>query len=282
MAGRGRGFLAAGCLVAVALLATEFSGITGTAAPGHFAEQRAPWLTPGRDVMPYEPPVGRFDAHRIVHDGTSRRWYGYAPPVRGRIPPPAIVLLHGSGRDGRAMLDMWQALADREGVVLIAPDALDSGGWSVRDDDAAFLSSVVDDARRITPFDPEQMFLFGHSAGAVYSLMLANRVDGQWRAVAVHGGAIGASQVHPARRPVPIRLYLGEEDQLFDAASARAGAHALADAGHDTTLVLIPRHTHWYYGIGPTLSDAAWAFFSSTLRTTARQDSIGAQWSPGG
>jgi predicted esterase len=50
----------------------------------------------------------------------KQSWYEYAPA--GRKPKAAVVLLHGAGRDGLSMLDMWQATADRHDLLLIAPN----------------------------------------------------------------------------------------------------------------------------------------------------------------
>ena len=48
------------------------------------------------------------------------RWWATGPDVGETV--PAILLLHGAGQDGRAMIDMWHEIATREGLVLIAPD----------------------------------------------------------------------------------------------------------------------------------------------------------------
>ena len=63
-----------------------------------------------------------FPLHAFDFAGRSRRFY--ALPAEGTAGkttlPPVILLLHGSGRDGRAMLDMWHAIAAK-GALLVAP-----------------------------------------------------------------------------------------------------------------------------------------------------------------
>ncbi|MFW2543468.1 hypothetical protein ACN2XU_12555 [Primorskyibacter sp. 2E107] len=49
----------------------------------------------------------------------DRVWYGQGPHHGGaRL---VIVLLYGSGRDGRAMLAMWKDFAKRQTLILAAP-----------------------------------------------------------------------------------------------------------------------------------------------------------------
>lgn len=50
----------------------------------------------------------------------SHSWYSYAP--RGAAPWHVVVLLHGAGRDGQSMLEMWRPTADRHGLLLVAPN----------------------------------------------------------------------------------------------------------------------------------------------------------------
>jgi hypothetical protein len=40
--------------------------------------------------------------------------------------PPLVVLLHGSGRDGKSPVEKWEPLARKEGLVIVGPDALSS------------------------------------------------------------------------------------------------------------------------------------------------------------
>ncbi len=99
-------------------------------APGDLIEVLAPELTPRLPAAPsYSPPADRFVAHELVVSGEARRWWS-RPGRAGLDRPAALVLLHGSGRDGRAMLDMWQGLVGEDAPLLIAPDSLDPAGWA--------------------------------------------------------------------------------------------------------------------------------------------------------
>lgn len=243
------------------LAAAAASLLVAPARAGEPVIRSMPWpqglRRPSATVVYRERDVGAFAA-RFEVEGRSRLAHLYGGADGG----PAVLLLHGAGRGGRSMIDMWRAAADRHGLRLIAPDSLGET-WDLSVDGPAFLTAAVGEAGRLRPFDPARLHLFGHSAGAAVALLLANRAPGPWRAVATHGGLLPARLVAPARGAPPVRMYLGTEDHLFSLADARETARALAEAGHATELVEIDGHTHWYYVIGPTLSEEAWRFFAA-------------------
>ncbi|WP_285673726.1 alpha/beta hydrolase family esterase [Paralimibaculum aggregatum] len=182
-----------------------------------------------------------------------RAWSGVASPV--------LVVLHGSDGGAAAMLDMWREIARPAGLILVAPEAF-GGSWHPRRDGPEFAHALLADLARDYAIDPKRIYLFGHDSGAGQALALANAMPGMWRAVAVHGGAVPAAQVAAAEGPLPaIALYVGTEDAVFPAPAVHRSAAALAGAGHDVMLAEIAGHTHWYFDIGPWLSDRAWAFF---------------------
>jgi len=227
--------------------------------PGRLTEILAPQLTPDLPrSTDYAPPEGAFIRHAFAFDGEMRVWHGVAPKVGDAPPTAVVVLLHGSGRDGRAMLDMWQGLAREAGILLIAPDSRDAAGWNPDTDGEAFLAQVMADAG-VGAEVPA--YLFGHSAGAEFALYLAGQGEGPWRAVAVHAGGRDLRRISAPDHPVPLRIYLGDHDRLFPLDRVRREAQAMAAAGHDTELVVIPGHGHWFYVIGPQIAAEAWVYF---------------------
>lgn len=218
----------------------------------------------------YEAPVGRFQLNEIDVAGESRVWHGLAAEADG--PRPVVILLHGSNRNGAAMLDMWQAAARSEGVHLIAPDSKDSRIWSDRSDGEDFIRAVLNDAGRQMQIDPEQIYLFGHSAGGTFALSLANGSDLPWQAVATHGNAYRNRAVAP-EGPVPLRLYLGDRDHTATLDQARDAGERLAALGHPTELIVLNDHGHWYYDIGTRLSYRVMQWFLAPDDQIAQQDS---------
>ena len=135
---------------------------------------------------------------------------------------------------------------------------MDSASWSYKDDGESFLSAVLRDAAEQYYIDPEQIYLFGHSAGGIMAQYIANRSDGPWRGVATHGAFIDPKGLRPNRKAVPIDIYLGQEDHLFPVPMAQITGEALAKAGHDVTLFVIPGHSHWFYKVGSAIADQIW------------------------
>lgn len=107
-------------------------------------------------------------------------------------PAPVVLLLHGSGDRGRTMISAFADLADREGVILVAPDS-QSYSWDimVKGADLRGVTRVpnwgvdvqrIDDALKaafdLYAIDRSRVALIGFSDGAGYGLSLgANNAD---------------------------------------------------------------------------------------------------------
>ena len=59
-----------------------------------------------------------------------------------------LVLLHGSGHDGRSLLDPWKKLATREGLVLVAPNAQNSAAWQSPADGPKALIAIAEAVKK--------------------------------------------------------------------------------------------------------------------------------------
>lgn len=207
----------------------------------------------GRDPS-YDEPGAIGETLNLDHAGQQRQVHLYVPQGDSG-PRRSILLLHGAQRTGLSMLDMWRAAADRTGLVLIAPDALDKG-WSPESDPPQLLIEALKAAATRVALAPDGVAMFGHSSGGMLAQLYANRLAGPWRAVATHGAALPAASILvPAAATVPVRLYVGAGDHLFPPAKARQTAEALAAAGHPSDMIAIAGHTHWYYAIGPWMAD---------------------------
>lgn len=218
----------------------------------------------------YTSRLPKGETHSLTHKGEVRSWHVYRPDSLTKE-PTVVILLHGAGRNGAEMIDMWQSLAQAEGVLLIAPNARSTDGWYWDADGPKFLNAVIADAKTRYDFEGEKVFLFGHSAGAKLAHMLANRTDGPWRAVSSHAGFVAAGNLRQNAGDVPFQIILGDEDHFFPTSAVRTSGQAFAELGHDTVLVSVAGHTHWYYSDAKQINKRAWAFFLSVLETTASQ-----------
>lgn len=194
----------------------------------------------------------------------ARTYYLFVPERPSAAPlAPLIVLLHGSGRDGKSLMDKWEPLAKKEGIILAAPDSLNRAGWSMRDDGPDFLYTLVEMLRVNQDVDSKRIYLFGHSAGAIHALGMAVLESEYFAAVAVHAGAMNpdyAPYIERAPRKTPIGIWIGTNDALFPLATVRATRDAFNSRGFAAQLIELHRHTHWYYDRAPEINRQAWEF----------------------
>src|ERR1044071_8584983 len=148
----------------------------------------------------------------IEFDGKKRAYYLYVPDNLASK-PPLIVTLHGSGRDGLSLVEKWKDIADQEGFILAGPNAMNSAEWSSTDDSADFLREIVEQLKSKYSVDSKRVFLFGHSAGAVYALHLSMSESEYFAATAIHAGSWRTNEelnfVHLAKRKTPIAIFVG-------------------------------------------------------------------------
>ncbi len=194
--------------------------------------------------------------------GKSRAYYAFIPEIEG--PLPVVVLLHGSGRSGQVMIDAWKGLAAKERFIVVAPDAWDPAGWGVKMDSPEFLHAVVGQIEAKHAIDACRVYLFGHSAGAVYALILSVIDSRFFSAAAIHAGALPPgyeSQILArADRRTPIAIWVGDKDPLFHADAVTATRSLLEANGFPVKLTVISNHDHNYYAIADEINKQAWSF----------------------
>jgi poly(3-hydroxybutyrate) depolymerase len=215
--------------------------------------------------LPANPPGDNLSMETMVSQGNKRTYYLFVPGgITAERPAALILLLHGSGRNGSSLVNLWKDIASREKVVLAGPDALDPKGWSSPLDGPEFLHDLVEALRAKYPIDPRRMYLFGHSAGAVFAINMALLESEYFAAAAVHAGAFRDpgefSPIESAQRKTPISIQVGDKDQFFSVADVKATSDALKEHGFEVEVTIVKRHDHWYYDLAPKINEAAWDF----------------------
>ena len=194
--------------------------------------------------------------------GRTRAYYLYVPDsAKGSL--PLIVLLHGSGRNGKSLVDPWRPLARKERIVLAAPDATTPDGWRIPEDGPDFLHDLIELLVFQHDIDPRRVYLFGHSAGAGHALAMALLESQYFAAVSVHAGTLQDSlvpMIAHAERKIPIAIWVGTDDALFPLPAVRATRDVLKTGGFDAKLTELAGHTHNYYGRAPYINDQVWTF----------------------
>jgi len=93
----------------------------------------------------------------IVSKGQKRSYYLFVPDgITLSSPAPLIVMLHGSGRNGLSLVERWQDLAAKEGIILAGPDALNSAYWGTPADGPDFLHDLVEALKAKYPINPKR------------------------------------------------------------------------------------------------------------------------------
>ena len=203
----------------------------------------------------------------IVSEGKKRTYYIYVPKsVPPSSPIPLVVLLHGSNHIGLSLAEKWNSLAEKEGVIILAPDSAESSHWSVPDDGPAFLHELVEAVKTKYPINPKKVYLFGHSGGAVFALLMSLYESEYFAATAIHAGALYPEStllIDLAKRKTPIQIQVGTIDEFFPLNSVRASRDLLNTRGFAVQLIELPGHNHWYYDLAPKINQTAWEFLKT-------------------
>lgn len=196
--------------------------------------------------------------------GKERTYYLYVPKsLKPDAPAPVVVLFHGSNRNGLSLVEKWKKLADEEGVVLVGPDATDTAFWQLKPDGPDFIKALIEQVSVRQPIQPRRMYLWGHSAGAGYAVILAMLESEYFAAAAIHAGMLGEQNhfvIDKAKRKIPIFIAIGTEDAQFPLDLVRGTRDALAAKGIPVEIDEIKGHNHWYYDLAPKINRKAWDF----------------------
>ena len=215
--------------------------------------------------VPVKASTDNLSQETIASQGKKRTYYLFVPAgITAERPAALVLLLHGSGRNGSSLVNLWKELASREKLVLAGPDSLDPKGWSSPLDGPEFLHDLVEALRAKYPIDPRRIYLFGHSAGAVFAINMALVESEYFAAAAVHAGAFSEqyefAALDYAKRKTPISIQVGDRDQLFSVADVKKTGDALKEHGFEVEVTVIKKHDHWYYDLAPKINEAAWEF----------------------
>ena len=195
----------------------------GLAAAAPVARTATPRCTPG--------------LHTGLVDGRSYLLY---VPATAQFPAPAIVTFHG--RLQKAISQVrgtgLQEVADREGVVLVAPQAR-GGKWDFRGSDTRFTGRILDN---LTCDDPHRTYASGMSMGSAMTFLQACATPRRFAAI----GGVGFEIFLPKCAepdPVPIIAFHGTADRVVPFSGGLTASTATAPPA-ETTMSRWARHNH--------------------------------------
>ena len=147
------------------------SGTSATRLNQNLARQGRLEARP-RPVKAQEAPLGLMR----LGLGDTRDGFVYVPAsYRVEQPAPLVVMLHGAGGSAQRGLGMFEAFAEAEGFILVAPDSR-GPTWDVirgvYGPDVAFIDQALAWVFERYAVDPEHLAIGGFSDGASYGLSL--------------------------------------------------------------------------------------------------------------
>lgn len=213
---------------------------------------------------------------KLESEGKQRSYYIFVPSsVKPDTPVPLLIVLHGSGRNGLSLVEKWKDLATEKGFIVAGPDASDRSGWRMPEDGPEFIYDLAELLINKYPIAKDRLYLFGHSAGAVFALNLAMFDSEYFAAVAFHAGSWRSERElkfpEVATRKTPIKIIVGDRDAFFPVDSVKQTEAVLKESGFNVALTIMKNHNHWYYDKAPEINRDAWEFLQQNLLTSERR-----------
>jgi predicted esterase len=218
----------------------------------------------------------QISREKFKSEGKDRTYYIYVPAsLKPTVPVPLLITLHGSGRNGLSLVEKWKDLADKEGFIVVGPDASNSSGWRMPEDGPEFIYDLVEMLIKKYSIAVDRVYLFGHSAGAVFALNLAMFESEYFAGVAFHAGVwrSEAELKFPevASRKTPIKIIVGDRDNFFPLKDVRRTEAALKASGFSVVVSIMKNHDHWYYDKAPEINRDSWEFLQQNVLTSERR-----------
>jgi poly(3-hydroxybutyrate) depolymerase len=201
----------------------------------------------------------------IAAGGTQQSYYVFVPDHAKKDPPmPLIVLMHGAGGDGLGQVEAWRSLAEDHHIVLLAPNIRNSAAdWDQLYDHPEWIRDAIDEVGRKHPVDGRRMYLWGYSAGCMFSFYFAFLESRYFAAAAVHGGVIENFKFQMADfavRKVPFAYYIGTKDQWWTVDQTRATRDALATRAFPVHYVELKGADHRFFMRSEEITRDAWTY----------------------
>ena len=181
----------------------------------------------------------------LLHDGLRRQYILQVPPgLASRGPVPLFVALHGGGGTGGGAAKHYgfDALADREGLIAVYPDAVDrqwndartgSGSRAEREniEDVGFIAALIGKIAREYPVAGDRIYVTGFSNGGMMAQRLACEMPDRFAAVAAIVSSMPdglGARCRPGR-PVPSMFMNGTADPVvpFEGGAVRVRRNAM-------------------------------------------------------
>jgi polyhydroxybutyrate depolymerase len=189
-----------------------------------------------------------YTAHTLARPDGQRRYLVLDPGApaapAGR---PVVILLHGHGESAATVLGRdsfggytprdWAKLAEREHVLLIAPEGQKGSDGKVAwndcrgdattnatTDDVGFIGALIDEAVARFGVDPRRVYVFGYSNGGGMAYRLGIELTPRLAAIGVQSALMPAhSRCAAPARPLSVFILHGTGDPIAPYAGGDVG-----------------------------------------------------------
>ncbi|WP_426338882.1 alpha/beta hydrolase family esterase [Pseudoduganella sp. S-14] len=184
-----------------------------------------------------EGPVAPLTRVEMMQTEGPRHYLKAVPLPRSGEKRPLVVVLHGSGASaeqvmGQAFpfspLSVWLEIAEREQVIVVAPDGIKRRGqraWNdgfadvasnPECDDVAFIGAVIDRAIAEDGADPERVYVIGVSKGGMLAYRVAAELPQKLAAFATVLAAMPQRAAYAMpETALPALIVAGERDPFI-------------------------------------------------------------------
>jgi len=185
-----------------------------------------------------------------------RRYLVVQPDRLARTNRPVVILLHGNGLSADMMVGLdsiagyrmedWIRMAEREHVMLIAPDGSKARNgkraWNdcradaatnTTTDDVGFIAELIDTAVTRLGADPDRVYVFGSSNGGAMAYRLGIELAPRLAAVGVQSALMPVqSRCKAPSLPVSMFISHGTADPVMPYGGGRVGNWLLRERGN--------------------------------------------------
>ncbi|MHA3048265.1 CE1 family esterase [Acinetobacter sp. ANC 4641] len=152
-------------------------------------------------------------------------------------PVPLVIVLHGGGGNAVRMLQRWQTVAQRKGLIVVAPNA-EKATWNAlgccgdaqqkQSADVAFIQAVLKQVGQQTSVDRHRIYVVGFSNGGMLTYQLIAQQT-PFAAAAVVSAAMFSGQSQP-QTAIPLLIVHGMQDQVVPIQGGKSQVRFVARA----------------------------------------------------